>query len=128
MDEHNKKDLNSSPADAGDPSRFIPVLVELTSSLDKYNCYALYHNNHKYGRVQITDEAPIVGEVFWDTRGLGYLTAEKDYRGGGMRSIPLVGHFFRSDKGMTGDLTRVSGFYENGIGILVTNMGPEEEL
>jgi HEAT repeat protein len=111
----------------GDPSLFIPVLEELTISLDKYDCYALYHNNHKYYRVQITDEDPIIGEVGWDRRGLGFLAPEKDDRGGGMGSILLVGKFFRSDKGETGDLTRVSGFFEKGVGILVTNMAPDVE-
>ena len=111
----------------GDPSRFIPVLEELSISLDGYDCYGLYHDNHKYYRVQITEENPIVGEVGWDKIGLGFLTPEEDERGGGMRSIQLVGKFFRSGGGETGDLTKVSGFYEKGVGLLVTNMIPHEE-
>jgi len=110
----------------GDPSRFLPILEELSLPLDGYDCYELYHMDHKYYRVQITEKDPIVGEVGWDRIGLGFLTPEKDERGGGMRSIPLVGNFFRSGKGKTGQLTRVSGFYEKGVGILVTNMIPDE--
>jgi hypothetical protein len=44
-----------------------------------------------------------------------------------MGSIDLVGKFFRSFKGGMGKLTRVSGFYEKGVGILVTNMIPHVE-
>ncbi|MBW1970993.1 MAG: hypothetical protein JRI82_16140, partial [Deltaproteobacteria bacterium] len=78
--------------------------------------------------VQITEENPIVGEVGWDKIGLGFLTPEEDERGGGMRSIQLVGKFFRSGGGETGDLTKVSGFYEKRVGLLVTNMIPHEEF
>jgi len=111
----------------GDSARFVPVLEELSISLDGYDCYGLYHDNHKYYRVQVTEENPIVGEVGWDKSGLGFLTPEEDERGGGMRSIQLVGKFFRSGGGVTGDLTKVSGFYEKGVGLLVTNMIPHKE-
>ncbi len=111
----------------GDPSRFIPILKTHSISLDGYDCYGLYHDNHKYYRVQITEENSIVGEVGWDKSGVGFLTPEEDERGGGMRSITLVGKYFRSGKGKSGDLTKVSGFYEKGVGLLVTNMVPHEE-
>lgn len=111
----------------GDPSQFIPVLEELTKSLGEYESYELFFDNSKLYRVHITEQYPIVGEVGWDRRGLGFLAPEEDDRGGGMRSIPLVGKFFRSFKGGKGELTRVSGFYEKGVGILVTNMVPHIE-
>ena len=55
----------------------------------------------------ITEGTGLTGEVIVDVTGKMFLAPEEDYRGGGMGSVPLLGH-----RGPAGELVKVTGVFD----------------
>jgi hypothetical protein len=87
----------------------------------------LFVSGRQFGRVRISDSCPIVGELVRDASGGWYLAPEEDMQGGDTAAIRLhgVAELDRSPPGQ--GLVKVSGIYEDGIGITVARIAADEE-
>ncbi len=95
--------------------------------LGRYEAYRLFMRAEKHGRVRITREHPIVGVLGRGRLGIDFLTPEEDGRGGGMGLIQVHGLSHDGEIPPYGMVVKIAGTYEDGVGITVEAIAPEDE-
>lgn len=92
------------------------VIRELAEPIGGIETMEVFVMGSQLKRVRILPENPIVGELGSDSAGVKFLAPEKDYRGGGMGSIKVLGRTGIVDP-YIGKIVRISGFYDRNLGL-----------
>jgi len=90
------------------------VIVELAEPMEMIDSLEPFVADSPLNKGLISEGTGLTGEVIVDVTGKMFLAPEEDYRGGGMGSVPLLGH-----RGRTGELVKVVGVFDRDIGIWV---------
>lgn len=76
------------------------------------------------GRVRITREHPLVGELMRDAAGCYFLSPEEDERGEGMGSVSVIGLEDEAAFELVGRLVEVTGVFDASQGLVVEAIAP----
>jgi hypothetical protein len=90
------------------------VIVELAEPMEMIDLLEPFVADSPLNKGLISEGTGLTGEVIVDVTGKMFLAPEEDYRGGGMGSVPLLGH-----RGRAGELVKVVGVFDRDIGIWV---------
>ncbi|MEE8410597.1 MAG: hypothetical protein V3T05_13425 [Myxococcota bacterium] len=79
------------------------------------------------GKVQITRQQPLTGELVRDSAGFYFLAPEEDNRGGGMGSIRVHDLSAEARTKLIGKVVKVAGVYESGKGLRVEAIAQQDK-
>ena len=88
------------------------VIAELAEPMGMIDSLEPFVAGSPLNKGIITEATELIGEVIVDVTGNRFLAPEEDYRGGGMGSVPLLGH-----RGPAGELVKITGVFDRDIGI-----------
>lgn len=86
-------------------------------SLPKLEVLDVFVVGRVQGRVRISREHPLVGELMWDSAGLYFLSPEEDERGGGMAAIRVLGLEDEQAFELVGRIVKVTGVFDASRGL-----------